>query len=348
MTRVSLTLSLLSCLVCAMAVPGLCVAQEKKDQQPKEEEIPLDVRFKALEKSLESAFGEVAKDFGQVRSEIEKVKSGQTGYEERLKKLEERLKALEDGKTELMPDAKMPPPKFPEIDKTPMDKKNEPKDTETKKDEPKEVVEAKKIPVDNGKQPNKEASKKLAEIFGSFQKSMIKNLDKISKDVKEIGMEVKQMKENNVDPQMKLAKAFARIQALETEVDTLKATIGGLNTKLTAYEAKYPQIKGLGDLKKQMDAIGEELKKLQPGKTRIANSSPAEGRGIIVMENKFSDEVLFWINKTPYRIPAGGVRTVVDLEPGAYMYRVWYDDQIDLARKDFYLKQGQTVRITAE
>lgn len=182
--------------------------------------------------------------------------------------------------------------------------------------------------------------------LGTINNSLTKAFGDVGKDMKKIQEDIKDLKDNKMDLQLKLASTLGKIDDLEKQMGLLQSDFQNLKQKLTKDYSLYPPVanSGMEDLKQRLQKIEKMVGDMR-GSTRIALSPPSVGR--IVLVNGYNEDILFIVNGTTYRLTPGSTSELDNQPSGTFTYEVVSPTFGLRARNTRTLNPNETFTISA-
>jgi hypothetical protein len=199
----------------------------------------------------------------------------------------------------------------------------------------------------DGVQPPTDKLKALEQGLEEMNKRLKKAFEQLGVDITAIKDDVKTIKDNQADADLKLLDARGKVNALEKQYNQLRLDIEALRKRIDLRLYPPPGDKEMLDrIEDRLTKIEQALKLLQP--PTVSKLGPAAANtGRVVLVNAYTEELLFLVNGKAYRVAAGNTAVLDNLPAGQFTYEVISPTYGLRARNSPFLEAGKSFIITA-
>jgi hypothetical protein len=157
-------------------------------------------------------------------------------------------------------------------------------------------------------------------------KDLSKNVQGIGDDVKTMSATVNALNTAVSALQANQLQQKLALDSQKKEIDALTDEVRGLRTRLSQGAAPASDKLAMDEMIKTMKAIQEGIARLGPADKRVSLSPPTNGAtvtsGRVVIQNLYSEDLLFIINGAAFRVLPGTSRVIENVPLGPVQYRV--------------------------
>ncbi len=221
-------------------------------------------------------------------------------------------------------------------------------------DDKKAPIEEKKAPAIDGAALLEGLRAEIKKLENGPLADLAAKVKGVGDDVLDIKKSVDKLKSEVGSLQTSQLSQKLQLDHQKKELELLADEVRSLRKKLLADGGPPPTDKAaLEEMVKTMKAIQEAIAKLHANDTskRIALSPPetnAATAGKVMLQNFYTEELLFVVNNVGYRVPAGKSRLVENLPLGTVQYLVHSDRWGPLQNRSTTLTAAQnTFTVTA-
>ena len=211
-----------------------------------------------------------------------------------------------------------------------------------------DMLEKKKVPALDQDALTDVLRAEIKKLESGALADLSRKVKTVGEDVLDVKSDIAGLKSTQLQQKLDLEKHKKQIELLSEEIAILQKRLLAGNSAVSPAPAVDKAF--MEEFRSSLKSLQETIAKMGPTKERISLSPPSgatTNMGRVMLVNLYTDDLLFLVNGTPYRVPAGKSRMVDNVPVGTLQYLVHSDRWGTLENRSTNLAGGDTFTLTA-